>query len=1095
MRSTRTMFLAVAAVCATFSAYAQNERGTILGTVTDPSGAFVGQSTVTVTNVGTGISTSIVTNDEGLYLAPNLIPGEYSVTVERPGFKKFLASGLILLVDQKMRVDAHLQAGDVKTVVEVTSTAQMVNTDSSTVGHVVENKQIVDLPLVNRNFQNLAALNPATVLDIGNKVGSEQGQQSTLFRTAIYIGGARPVSNVYMLDGVDNNDPSFQIPTITPSIDAIQEFKLLNKGYSAEYGGGAAQVNLAIKSGTNDLHGTAYEFLRNDALNATNLFSVPDLTGRRKPQLRYNQFGFSLGGPVVIPHVVNGHNKLFFFANYEGTRIRQYSIAQGNFPTAAELSGNFSGRPVIYDPRTGSPFPENVIPSNRISPKSQQVIGLNLFRAPNLTQPVAGYNTIDLFNRPTDVNQLNLRVDAKLGDRTALYSRYSWSDQYTSQQGFLPLYTSINAVTGYNVGIGVIHTFSPTLVNELRLGYNRPVWSAIGEAAYKEDIAGKLFKGTDPRPANFGAPSFGFAQYSGIGNSGPVSYVTNSYSLVDNLTWVAGRHVLKFGADVRVERYFENYFLRGRGSFSFDGRFTQGPANSIGNAIADFLLGLPSVAAIGQGQTDIHMRGPQYYGFIQDDWKVFPRLTLNLGLRYEYVRPLYEEQNRIAVFDADYPGGRVLTPDQGIVNRLNSPLVGYTPLRGLIYPDRNDFSPRFGFAFRPFANNSTVINGGYGLVYDHWEQNENIFGVFGPPWQNSYTAFGTPSNPIDYANLFPSAQLPAPGTGAVFSRSPHNRTPYSQEWNLTVEHELKKNWLVQIGYQGSASSRLSNRNIITQGILNRDGTVTPGPWYNFSQVLLTTTDVNANYHAGTAMIEKRFSAGYYFQAHYTYSKILGVTTATCGGGTDDCVARQNYWNAKAEYGPAAYDLTHRFVFNGIWELPIGRGRMWAGAVSGIVDKLISGWQVGGFYQAQSGFPFSVLARDASGTSGDQASARADLVGDPKDKSKDPLANDPTLAFNRLAFAQPAAHTFGNLGRNRLRGRGLNNVDFSIIKNTVLRERLKLQFRAELFNAFNHPQFGPRPSVTFNPNPTSSFGLYRSLQVDPRIIQGALKFIF
>jgi len=1093
MRSAWVMFL-LAGLCCSVCAHAQNGRGTILGTVTDSTGAVVSQAKVRVTNADTGIVTSIATNNEGLYLAPNLIPGHYSVTVEQPGFRKFAASDLVLLVDQKLRVDGHLAPGDVNAEVIVTSTTQMVNTDSSTLGHVVENKQITDLPLVNRNFQNLAALSPATVVVTGNKVFSEQADRNPL-KTAIYVGGSRATSAEYMLDGVDNNDPSVQNPTITPSIDAIQEFKLLNKGYSAEYGSGSAQVNLVLKSGTNDLHGTVYEFLRNDVLNATDYFAVPDLTGRRKPQLRYNLFGFSLGGPVVIPHVVNGHKKLFFFTNYEGNRIRAYSLQEALFPTAAELSGDFSADPVIYDPQTGAPFPGNIIPSNRISQKSQQVIGFGLFGVPTLAQPVGGFNAIGLLGKPTDANQFSVRGDAKLSERDALFSRYSWSkldDFIPSLSPFSPLTSNY---VGYNIGVGEIHTFGPTLINELRLGYNRPNITRLQAGGFGKDIAGSLFQGTDRKPADFGAPAFGFSQYTGVGSQdGPLAWITNSYSIADTLTWVAGKHTLKFGTDLRHVRYYESYVLEGRGVVVFNGSFTAGAANPIGNSVADFLLGLPLAAAVTQGVNSIHMRANQYHGFIQDDWKVFPRLTLNLGLRYEYRAPFHEDRNRIKIFDADYPGGRVVTPDAALVAQLNSPLVGYTPFKGLVHPDWNNFGPRIGFAFRPFHANSTVINGGYGLVYDQWEANENIFDVFGPPQQRSFFQFGSAAQPIDYNNLFPSAALPAAGTGLAFSLDPHNRTPYSQEWNLTVEHELKSNWLVQLGYQGAASTRLSVRNVITQGILQPNGTVVPSPWYNWAAVIQTSTTANANYHAGTAMIEKRFSGGYYFQAHYTYAKLLGTNSQTCGGGTDGCIARQNYWDPKAEYGPAAYDLTHRFVLNGIWELPVGRGKMWAGGVHGIADKFISGWQVGGLYQKQSGFPFSVGAQDASGTGA--FLARADLVGDPFDKRQDPLAGNKLLAFNRTAFAQPKPGTFGNSRRNMLRGPGMNSVDLSIIKNIGITERLKLQFRTEMFNALNHPQFGPAPAnLLFNPDPNSNFGLYHSLQVDPRIIQLAMKVIF
>jgi hypothetical protein len=1094
MRSAWVMFL-LAGLCCSVYAHAQNERGTILGTVTDSTGAVVSHAKVKVTNADTGIVTSMATNNEGLYLAPNLIPGHYSVTVEQPGFRKFVASDLVLLVDQKLRVDGHLAPGDVNAEVTVTSTTQMVNTDSNTFGQVVENRQVVDLPLVSRNFQQLAVLSPATVV-FSSGWGGEQANQNPL-TTSLNIGGARGASNVYTLDGVDNNDPSFQIPTITPSIDAIQEFKLLNKGYSAEYGGGSGQVNIAIKSGTNSLHGTAYDFFRNDVLNDKDYFASPDpLTGRIKPQLRYNQFGFSLGGPVVIPHVVNGHNKLFFFTNYEGTRIHQYQSQRGQFPTPAELSGDFSADSAIYDPQTGLPFPGNVIPSNRISAKSQQVIGFNLFATPNVPNG-GGFNAVSYQLKPTDQNQFNARSDAKLGEKDLIFGRYSWSHLDDLFPSLAPLQRTDRHVSGHSIGLGLIHMFSPTLLNEMRFGYNRPNYTKQQEGAFGKDIAGALFQGTDPKPADFGPPLFVFSGYNVIGSGdGPLTWITNSYSFVDTLSWVKGKHNLKMGVDLRRARYYENYTLfRSRGLLVFDGHYTSGASNPSGNGLADFMLGFPNFVLVGEGQTGIHMRFQQYHGFVQDDWKVLPRLTVNFGMRYEYRTPLVEDKDRIAMFDGSVPGGRVLTPNRDIVTQLNTPFIAFTPDKGMIPPDRNNFAPRFGFALRPFNNNSTVVNGGYGVVYEQWELNDNIFDVFGPPWQQSYAAVSG-AQPIDYANLFPTAAVPAPGTAAVYSMGIKNRTPYTHEWNLAVEHELKGNWLVQLGYLGSASHKLSARNTLTQGILHPDGTVTPSPWYNFGFLVVTTTDSSANYNGGTAKIEKRFSNGYSLLAHYTYSRALGYISATCGTGNDGCTSRQNYWDVRAEYGPAAYDFTHRFVASSIYELPFGKGKFLGGNAGGLVDKLIGGWQVGGIYQIQSGEPFSVRANDASGTGGGDI-RRADLVGDPYAVDKlDPRWNDPRRAFNRLAFAQPTPGHFGNSGRNMVRGAKMNNLDFSLIKNTTLTESTKLQFRVEAFNALNHTQFGPIPGTQVSSDLVNSgYGLYNSTQVPSRIVQLAMKVIF
>lgn len=365
---------------------AQTAYGRILGLVTDSSGAVVANAIVTVTNLGTNVSSQVKSSAAGDYDVPNLIPGKYQVSVEVPGFKKFVASDLVLLVDQNLRVDATLQPGAATTTVEVVAKGQMINTDSSTVGKVVENKEIIDLPLVSRNFMQLASLSPGTIVDNAGVLGSEESSfRSTLSGGGLWVGGGRASSNGYMIDGVENNDPGFQTPSITPPIDAIQEFKLMSKNYSAEFGGGAVQLNIAIKSGTNSLHGTAYDFLRNDALDGTDDFAVKDpLTGKSKPQLRYNQFGFSVGGPIVLPKLLNGRNKLFFFGDFEGIRQRSYTSDFGRWPTANELGGNFTGDAPIYNPLTGEQFSGNQIPGGMIDAKTKQILALNLFPTPNV---------------------------------------------------------------------------------------------------------------------------------------------------------------------------------------------------------------------------------------------------------------------------------------------------------------------------------------------------------------------------------------------------------------------------------------------------------------------------------------------------------------------------------------------------------------------------------------------------------------------------------------------------------------------------------------------------------------------------------------
>ena len=1075
-------------ILAAAPASAQTAYGTVLGTITDPSAAAIPGAQVRVTNVGTNISNEVTTGTEGGYAVTRLIPGQYRVEVSYEGFKTAASPDLTLLVNQSLRFDATLEPGTVETVVEVVATGTLIETDTSSVGKVVENKQIVDLPMVSRNFTDLIVLSPATVTDNQGALGNEQNSFRTrLSGGASFIGGGRGADNTYMIDGVENNDPGFQTPSITPPIDAIQEFRLMNKNYSAEFGGGAAQINIAIKSGTNEIHGTAYEFLRNDALNARNFFSEEDpITGRSKPQLRYNQFGGSIGGPIA-------RNQLFYFFNYEGTRVRTFAPQAARYPTRAQLDGDFSGELPITDYLTGEQFPDNRVPSSRISAKSRDL--LFLFPEPNVAAR-AGFNTVKTLSAPENVDQYHARTDWLASQKDNLFVRVSFSDQDILRPSLRPLGGLIDQQKGRNIALAWTRVFSPRWLNEVRLGFSRPISLRAQEGAFGEDVAGSLFRGTDTAPVTFGAPGIGLADYGSVGSvgNGPLNYLTNSWSVVDAVSYTAGAHKLKVGIDFRDFLFKEVNSFRPRGSISFTGLFTQNPQNATGNSVADFVQGLPFSAAVNQGEFTSWFHAQVYNLYIQDDWTLSPRLTLNLGLRYEYRTPLEEELDRVSIFDPDYPGGRMLTPNDAIVQQLNTPLIAGGASRGLIDPDLNNLAPRIGLAYRPFSDNRTVVRAGYGVFYTTFEFNEYIFSVLNSPWQKTSAVNASLDNPIDFDNLFPTTDTPLPIAGSMSSLTldRRNRTPYVQQWNFNIQRELGRDWALEVGYLGSKSTKLATRSVISQGRLDRPG---PNPevffpYHNFAFILIDRTEGISNYHAGFVRLEKRFGDGFYFNAHHTWSKGLSLASSACSVGNDACLGRQNVWNLRADYGPNSFDLTHRFVFSGIWEIPFGRGKRFGSSMPAVADQILGGWQLNMIYQVQSGFPFSIFARDASGTRS-SFFPRANVVGDPGA----PDADDPNRAFNRFAFAQPGEGTFGNSGRNNIRGEGLNNMDFSLFKNARITERVTAQIRAEFFNVFNHTQFGPFPGSSFSLDPNSQFGVYRSVQQEARIIQMGLKFIF
>ncbi len=1067
---------------------AQTAYGTLLGSITDASAAAIPGASVRVTNIGTNISNEVTTGVEGGYAVARLIPGQYRVEVSYEGFKTAASPALTLLVNQNLRFDAVLEPGTVETVVEVTAVGTLIETDTSSVGKVVENKQIVDLPMVSRNFTDLIVLSPATVTDSQGSLRNEQSiYRSSLAGGGSFIGGGRAGDNAYMIDGVENNDPGFQTPSITPPIDAIQEFRLMNKNYSAEFGGGAAQINIAIKSGTNEIHGTAYEFLRNDVLNARNFFAEEDpITGRSKPQLRYNQFGASVGGPVA-------RNRLFYFFNYEGTRVRTFAQEAARYPTSAQLNGDFSGELPVTDYLTGEQFPNNRIPTSRISGKSRDL--LSLFPEPNV-QARTGFNTVKTLSRPENVDQYHGRTDWLASQKDNLFIRASFSDQDILHRALRPLGGALEQQKGRNIALAWTRVFSAKWLNEVRIGFARPISLRAQEGAFEEDVAGSLFRGTDSAPVTFGAPAIGLTDYAGVGSTGngPLNYLTNSWSFVNAVSYTTGKHKIKAGIDFRNFLFKEVNSFRPRGSISFTGLFTQNPQNATGNSVADFVLGLPFSAAVNQGEFTSWFHAQVYNLYFQEDWTVSPNLTINWGLRYEYRTPLEEELDRVSIFDPDYPGGRMLTPNQAVVDQLNTPLIGGGASRGLIDPDLNNFAPRVGLAYRPFRDNRTVVRAGYGVFYSTFEFNEYIFSVLNAPWQKTSAVNASLENPIDFENLFPTADTPVPIAGSMSSLTldRRNRTPYVQQWNFNLQREFGQNWALEVGYLGSKSTKLATRSVISQGMLLRPG---PSPevffpYGNFAFILIDRTEGISNYHAGFVRLEKRFRDGFYLNVHHTWSKGMSLASSACTVGNDACLGRQNVWNLRADYGPNSYDVTHRFVFSAIWELPFGRGKRFGSGMPAVANGILGGWQINTIYQAQSGFPYSIKARDASGTRS-SFFPRANLVGDPH--GRDP--EDPERVFNRFAFAQPSEGTFGNSGRNILRGGGLNNVDFSLFKNARVTERVTAQIRAELFNLFNHTQFGPFPGESFSLDPQSQFGVYRGLLQDARIIQLGLKFIF
>jgi hypothetical protein len=1057
---------------------AQNSFGTILGVVHDQSGRAIDNAPIRVLNTATGVVTAVRTQPDGNYTAINLVPGSYVVSTDVQGFAKVATAPTQLVVNQTLRVDLVLYPGTVSQTIQVTAEGALIDTDTSTISQEVSTRQVTDLPLVSRNFLNLTILSPGVVADPSGVIGGDQSAyRSNLSGGNLYLGGGRGSSNGYLIDGVDDVDPGFGTPTITPPIDAIQDFRLMNKNYTAEYGGSAAQINVATKSGTNDFHGSVYEFLRNDAVDAVDNYAVKDpVSGRYKPVLRYNQFGAAIGGPVLVPHVINGRNKLFFFGNYEGTRSHSISSGLGIFPTSAEMSGDFSADPTIYNPVTGLPFPGNKITT--IDPKAKALIAAGLFPTPNTTA-LPGLNVVRSLSAPDNIDQYMIRVDAHLGPKDSLFARYSASSEDRLSPNVAPFGGTAEQQAGKNIAVDFTHIFADNFINDLRFGLNRPITHQQQEGANTKNIAG-IFNGTNTDPATWGAPYIYLYGYSTIGGNtnGPLNYFTTNAKLSDLVTWIHGPHTIQAGVDAGKLRFKEVNSYLGRGLFEDFGFYS-------GNPVADLLLGDVYVAAVQQGS------GTGWYdswgegGFAQDNWKLSNRLTLNLGVRYDYQAPLREEQNRVSMVDFNYPGGRILTPNKAAVTAANSPLVAYTPAQDLVEPTKNAWQPRVGLTYRPFGN--TVVRVGYGIYYDSVEFNEYVFPVLNEPFANTAVVVGGyGTNPVSLENPFPSTFGAVAAPLSALSLNRNSKLPYAQQWNFDLQRELPGNMVMEVGYIGSEGTHLQDRRQLAQGQLSNPGpnAVVKFPYSNFSSILLSENGASSNYNALIARFEKHFSHGYSLLANYTWSKALGTASALGDLGTENSEGYQDSWHPRADYGPLGYDIKHNLVFSPVWELPFGRGKAIAANAPAVANALIGGWQAEGIFSAHTGYPFSILAADVSGTNA-QGNARASLV-----SGQNPYTKTPGYAFNINAFKQPATGTFGNSGNNMMRGLGLNNTDFSLIKNTTIHDQLGFQLRVEAFNAFNESDIGPFPGVDVGT--PSLFGRYSSIQHEARILQLALK---
>ena len=1078
-RSKFVWYVAATLCLAAMGASAQTTTATILGTVRDPSGAVIPKARVTATNQGTDFSRATNSGASGDYVLTLLPVGRYALNVEAPGFKTKTIEGLVLELDQKARIDVSLEVGAVNDRVIVTGEVPLIRTETAEVGEVIENKRIVELPLNGRQFLQLAQLTPGVTTNAQGGLGQ---QLSGITGPRITVMGARETDNHFTLDGVLLQDRMLNSLSASPAVDAIQEFKVQSYLYAAEAGGyGGAQINIAIKSGTNGFHGTAYEFLRNTVLNSRNFFDPSEV-----PAFRQNQYGVTLGGPIK-------RDKSFFFVNFEGMKIVKAVTGTFSVPNAQVRGGNFSGLATIKDPQTGLAFPNNQIPSTRISALSQALVSTSLVPLPNSAAPGI------LLGSPFEqdhIYQGNVRFDHRLSDKDSLFARYSIYDVDSLQPfGYVQSGAPPPAIPGFgvfldfrstNAVIGETRVFRPNLVGELRIGFNRTAGGQVRQNVGNNFDEQFGILGTTRDPSRTGFPHITTGIYNSWGDvTNPITRRDNDFQYNYNLSWIRGHHSWKFGSEITRVQFNPDVDPASDGSFTYTGAFT-------GNALADLLLGFPLTGLGSTGSRLIYMRGNQWHFYAQDDWKVTSKLTLNLGLRYEYDSPYSEIHNRLA--DLDIPNARLIVASSGgqtypqslwvpgIQTVIKLPIVTSEAAginRALVNKDFAGFAPRFGLAYDVLGNHKTVVRGGYGIFYNQISLSNLSLRSAAAPLFNNINATNSLTTPIPITTILTNPLSGVPGWTPY---DPNFKTPYYQQWNLSVQQLVARDLLVELQYAGSKGTHMLTNNLYN--------VPPPGPGAVAARRLYPQLGggaeevswANSSYNALIARIEKRLSKGLLLVANYTFSKCIDEDSLASG--TLGTSPPQDPRNFRGERGLCTFDARQRFVFSGTYDIP---------SPSNVALKRVFGdWQVGSIITWQKGLPFTVnLSSDVANTG--NLNQRPNVIGNPNN-----FAATPLQWFNTSDFTVPAQFTFGSEGRDAIIGPGIAEVDASLLKNIALWEKHTLQFRFEVFNIANHPNFDTPARMCTGASggacTSPTFGRVLSAGA-PRILQFALKYNF
>lgn len=1082
-----SLFVSLVVLCS--PAFAQLQSGRIVGTVFDPNHATIPGAKITVTNTGTNQSTTVTTNDVGDFVVTPLDPGIYKVSVTASGFQTAVVNDVEVVVGQSSRVEVQARLGETETRVEVTAKAPLLNTESGSLGQLVTSTQIADLPLNGRSYYELARLAPGAVMLPPST--SNLSRIRANYQSGMTVSGIKGAQTTFLLDGVDVTDHLQGGTLIQTSIDALQEFQMQQGEYSAEFPSAGGVLNVTTKMGTAQFHGVLFDFLRNDKFDSRNFFAV------RRDILKRNQFGAAIGGPLSIPHVYESKGKTFFYISYEGMRQRAGQVFNDIVPSVAMKGGDFSGAGLntIYDPLSRTPFAGNTIPESRMSPQA-------LFFSQYIPNPnTSGGTAVFAPSQPFNTDQFTIRVDRNITDSHRVFVRWSFHNNDLSDPNSFPALGSAALSTrGQNIVAALSSTVRPTLINEFRLSFLPNTVNLQpylpGTDFYKEagitGFAGTgLVTGLPVLAGSF--PDFGWSGYASMNGSAfdqrpKIQDLRVRPEVTDSVTWVKGRNIFKFG--VRI-KYWEALFSDGgtyQGVWSFNGSMTQNSASPAhtGDAFADYLLGQPYSVARGYRGDWAGGYATYWHFYAQDDFKVNERLTLNLGLRYEYSPFMAGYRGQVGAFDGTLAkpiivGGSGSQPDLGAQTSAPATyaLFGYliqtTSQAGLpysvTYPDKNQWAPRFGLAWRPFGA-KTVVRGGYGIFYEIEIPGDRV-NRYMVPFRCDETVYN--SGALTMADYFQGRAIGSQGTYPTLGPTfPHMRMGNDQHWNFGVQQDLGHSSVLEVNYVGTRGSNLLGADTTNIPSAGPGAIQSRRPYPIFGVITYQAQDVSSTYHALQVKYEKRYTAGSWYLVSYTFSKSLtNQQTAVVGG--------DYAW----ERALSSFDVPHNLAVSAGYQLPIGNGKKWLSKAGPLSQAFLGGWQFQGIFVARSGLPFTpTISRDMSNTG--LGGQRPNRVG--SGQLTNPTVNN---WFDKTAFSLPPQYTYGNSGGDILRGPRLLNLDFSIFKQFYVTERNRLEFRAEAFNLTNTPSFNT-PSTTID---TASGGRITSTATNPRQLQFALKYNF